>query len=410
METPSVGGNRVLRLLCLILTIYLILFSYNLYGQNFSPERQQIQFKPENNINHFAFEMPSHLSKIYSYSEQTQNSDSIETKFEPLPILSYDSNTGFGFGAKAFLLNFFRLKESLDIIVFFSTKGEKWVRTVFSMPDFELRQGTAYPLAVDLLFDYDKFVAYNFFGVGNQSSFEDKEIYTRLVIESNVMFNRGFSERFVGQIGLKYKKIESWDFEDGGQLINLIPDQNNPFLEYLTFYLNGRFDSRDSFIHPTKGVVVQADLDWTPDISWNTNHLYQWSFWFQYYTSVFFPNTIFAARVGTKNIIGENLPIQLLIPIGSNRTLRGYPQDRFLDKSAALVNLEFRFPLFDRFGGLIGADFGRVWHSLDQFNLQNWHSNAVVGLRYYMDTYVVRLDVGISQESIGIYFNFGHIF
>jgi hemolysin activation/secretion protein len=119
---------------------------------------------------------------------------------------------------------------------------------------------------------------------------------------------------------------------------------------------------------------------------------------------------VFAARTGTMSIISENLPIQLLIPIGSNRTLRGFPQDRFLDKSAALVNLELRFPLFGRFGGLVGADFGRVWLSLDRFSLKDWHGNAVLGLRYYMDTYVVRVDVGMSQETLGIYFNFGHIF
>jgi outer membrane protein assembly factor BamA len=224
------------------------------------------------------------------------------------------------------------------------------------------------------------------------------------------MFSRGFSERLVGQIGLKYKKIESWDFDDQGQLIELIPDLNNPLLEFSTLYLNARFDSRDSYIHPTRGVVIQTDLEWAPNVTFNNIHFYQWSIWFQYYSQLIFTNTVFAARFGTMSIIGDNLPVQLLVPIGSNRTLRGYPQDRFLDKSAGLVNLELRFPLLGRFGGLVGADFGRVWPSLDQFSFTNWHSNAVVGLRFYRDTYVVRLDVGISQESLGIYFNFGHIF
>jgi outer membrane protein assembly factor BamA len=224
------------------------------------------------------------------------------------------------------------------------------------------------------------------------------------------MFNRGFSDWLVGQIGIKYKKIESWDFDNQDHLINLLPERNRPFLEFSTLYFNCRFDSRDSYIHPTKGVVIQGELDWTPNTSWNNIYFHQWSFWFQYYSTILFANTVFAARFGTMSIIGDNLPIQLLIPIGSNRTLRGYPQDRFLDKSAGLVNLELRFPIYWRFGGLIAADFGRVWHSFDQFSLDNWHSNAVAGLRFYMDTYVVRVDLGLSQESFGIYFNFGHIF
>jgi hemolysin activation/secretion protein len=114
--------------------------------------------------------------------------------------------------------------------------------------------------------------------------------------------------------------------------------------------------------------------------------------------------------LGTTNVVGNDIPIQLLIPVGSNRTLRGYPQDRFLDKTAALLNIEFRFPIYWRFGGIIGGDFGRVWRSFDQFGLTDWHGNAVVGLRFYMDTYVVRVDSGISQDTFGIYFNFGHIF
>jgi outer membrane protein assembly factor BamA len=344
------------------------------------------------------------------FATDVLSQDTLETKFEPLPILSYDSNTGFGFGAKAFLLNFFHSRESLDMIIFLSTKGEKWFRTIFSIPDFELRQGTVYPLAVDILFDYDKFVAYNFFGIGNQSSFDDKEIYTRLVIESRAIFNHGFSEQIVGQVGLKYKKIESWDFDENNQLVNLIPKYNNPYLEFSTIYMSWRFDSRNSFIHPTLGMVIEGDIDWTPKLNWNTLHFYEWSFWFQYYTSIISSKTVIAVRIGTQNIIGDNLPVQLLIPVGSNNTLRGYPQDRFLDNSAGLINLELRFSLFDRFGGIVGADLGRVWQSLDQFNFHNWHSNAVLGLRYYMDTYVVRFDIGISKETVGIYFNFGHIF
>jgi len=393
-----------------ILIIYLIFSFSNLYSQDDSLNSNKLYLGQEKNKYSLSYQISPDLLQNNSDLEQNQKEDSVETKFEPLPILSYDSNTGFGFGAKAFLLNFLHSRESFDVIIFMSTKGEKWFRTLFSIPDFELRQGTVYPLAVDILFDYDKFVAYNFFGVGNNSKFEDKEIYTRLAIEASAMFNRGFSKLIIGQFGIKYKRIESWDFDDQGQLIDLLPEQNRALLEFSTFYFNCRFDSRDSYIHPTKGIVIQSELDWTPNVSWNNIHFYQWSLWFQYYSPIIFPNTIFAARFGTMNIIGDDLPIQLLIPIGSNRTLRGYPQDRFLDKTAGLVNLELRFPIYRRLGALIGADFGRVWHSFDQFNLVNWHSNAVAGLRFYMDTYVVRVDVGISRETFGIYFNFGHIF
>jgi len=32
------------------------------------------------------------------------------------------------------------------------------------------------------------------------------------------------------------------------------------------------------------------------------------------------------------------------------------------------------------------------------------------GLRYYLRNFVVRFDTGISEEGLGLYFNFGHVF
>jgi len=37
-------------------------------------------------------------------------------------------------------------------------------------------------------------------------------------------------------------------------------------------------------------------------------------------------------------------------------------------------------------------------------------SNPVVGLRYFMDTFVIRFDMGFGPEQMGVYFNFGHLF
>jgi hemolysin activation/secretion protein len=132
--------------------------------------------------------------------------------------------------------------------------------------------------------------------------------------------------------------------------------------------------------------------------------------WFQYYTVLFYPKTIFAFRLGGQNLFGADLPTQVLLPLGGNRTLRGFPQDRYLDKSHILMNAEIRFPIAGRLGGVVGLDMGKVWPSLGNFDVKDWAANPTLGLRYYMDTFVVRMDVGFGPESTGLYFNFGHIF
>ncbi|MBM4162530.1 MAG: hypothetical protein FJ217_15695 [Ignavibacteria bacterium] len=96
--------------------------------------------------------------------------------------------------------------------------------------------------------------------------------------------------------------------------------------------------------------------------------------------------------------------------MGGTRTHRGYPQDRFLEKAAGVVNAEICFPIFWRFGGVFGLDAGKVFRSPSEWSFGKWSVNSVAGLRFYMDTFVVRADVGFGRETTGFYLNFGHLF
>lgn len=113
---------------------------------------------------------------------------------------------------------------------------------------------------------------------------------------------------------------------------------------------------------------------------------------------------------GPFGLFGDDLPSQVLLPLGGNRTLRGSPQDRFLDKSHLLVNAEIRFPIVGSLGGVVGLDLGKVWPSLGSIDVREWAANPTIGLRYYMKTFVVRMDVGLGADATGLYFNFRHIF
>ncbi|HLF20252.1 MAG TPA: endonuclease/exonuclease/phosphatase family protein, partial [Bacteroidota bacterium] len=161
-----------------------------------------------------------------SAGEKRSDLSSVQPTFEPLPILSYDTDVGFGYGAKAFFLNQLGLAESFDAVLFNSTKGERWYRLVFSLPDFELRQGKTYSLAFDLLIDYDKWITNSFFGIGNQSKCKDREMYTREPLEVTATFSRGFSEQSVGQASLRFKAVRNYNFDTTSTLMNLAPTLN----------------------------------------------------------------------------------------------------------------------------------------------------------------------------------------
>lgn len=329
---------------------------------------------------------------------------------EPLPIISYDTDTRFGYGAKLFLFNLMKMKESFDMVLFNSTKGERWYRGVFSYPDFESRQGTVYPIAFDFTFDYDKWIKNNFYGVGNNSLLSNHEFYTREPMEFDLGFSRGFTSQIVGQAIIKHESIRNFNFEDSSRLEVLAPSLNSSTARYTSIDLTLRLDTRNSFVNPSHGIVLQGESEFSPSWSLGNTSFTRLGGWFQYYSVLFYPTTVFALRVGLQRMIGDSLPVQVLTSIGGTNNLRGYPQDRYLDKASALMNAELRFPIFWRIGGVVGADAGKVWQSLSSADLRDWAFNPVVGLRLYMDNYVVRADLGFGRDGTGFYFNFGQLF
>jgi outer membrane protein assembly factor BamA len=167
---------------------------------------------------------------------------------------------------------------------------------------------------------------------------------------------------------------------------------------------------RDSYINPSRGSVLQGEAEFVPHSGLENVTFTRLSVLAQHYTELFMPKTVLALRVGLQGLTGGDLPVQVLLPIGGSSTLRGSPQDRYLDRVSAAANAELRFPIIWRFGGIIGLDLGRVWSKVNQIDLTSWAANATAGLRFYMNTFVVRVDVGFGKETTGLYFNFGHVF
>jgi outer membrane protein assembly factor BamA len=342
-----------------------------------------------------------------SASDSVQRFEKATTDF--LPIVSYDTDAGFGYGVKSFFLNHLHYRESFDVVLFNSTKGERWYRLVFSIPDFEARQGTEYPLAVDVVFDYDKWISYSFFGVGNSSRFDDREYYTREPFEVSVTANRGFSSTVVGQIGMKHKQIKNYNFTAESRLVHLQPELNASTVTSTSLSVSLRYDTRNSYINPSEGSVLLGDVEIAPKWFANNVHFVRLHGTFQHYF-LLFDSIVLATRASLQMLSGTDLPIQVLLPVGGGTTLRGFPQDRYLDKTAALVNAEVRFPIIWRIGGIIGFDMGRVWNEIREIDMKGWVMNGVFGLRFYFDTFIARADVGISNETTGFYLNFGQVF
>ncbi|HEY6951389.1 MAG TPA: BamA/TamA family outer membrane protein, partial [Bacteroidota bacterium] len=226
----------------------------------------------------------------------------------------------------------------------------------------------------------------------------------------SLTLSRGFSQHEVGQLGLKYKSVRNFNVSDTSRLEASAPELNSGIVRYHSLVASYRFDSRNSFINPSRGWVIQAEAEYAPHSGSTNVRFGRLGGWIQYYATLFYPKTIFAFRFGAQGLLGHGLPVQVLLPIGGNQTLRGSPQDRFLDRNSGILNAEVRFPIFWRFGGVLGYDAGKVWGEPAKADLIRWATNPVAGLRFFMETFVVRMDLGFGRETTGFYLNFGHLF
>jgi len=43
-------------------------------------------------------------------------------------------------------------------------------------------------------------------------------------------------------------------------------------------------------------------------------------------------------------------------------------------------------------------------------SFHNWKTNWGGGIRYYLENFLVRLDIGVSNEGTRLFINFGHVF
>lgn len=323
------------------------------------------------------------------------------------PILMYDSDIGFGFGGKGTVRNYFHRKESFDLILFASTKGEQWYVFSFSIPDFEIRQGTVYPLALDVKLEFDKMLKSNFFGFGNDTRDNDWQ-FPREWAKLSLIFARGFTKQVVGEIGWLVNHSSVYQYEEVNPLLSPeVPGAGETLTSYITGRL--RWDTRDSRINPTRGWKLGFTGDAAGKWLGSDFGFRRYRLEMSAYRKLFTAAHIFAFRLWLQQIEGTAPYFEHSI-IGGGRTARGFKANRFTDRAYILTSAEHRFKLYRKLGGVLFSDAGRVFPGIEKAELRHWKANWGLGLRYYLANFVVRFDTGFSSEGTRIFFNFGHVF
>ena len=148
--------------------------------------------------------------------------------------------------------------------------------------------------------------------------------------------------------------------------------------------------------------MLEISNELAKDVLGQEQSFFKFGLTFQFYKQIYTPDLVFASRIMLQSI--TDVAYQNMLPIGGNSSIRGLPQSRYLSNTFILLNEEIRYPIWGRLNGIVGLDVGKAEYK------SNWIINPVLGLRFNMDNFIVRADLGFGKESTGFYFNFGQLF
>ena len=328
------------------------------------------------------------------------------------PILMYDTDIGVGYGAKGKFVSYLSQKESFDLTLFGSSRGERLIDFTFSIPDFEIRQRKVYAISLDIRAVYNRILSDIYYGIGPVTKEDDLTNFTYEKKELKLTLGRGFSSFFVLEASYFFRNIRYYNVQENmahTEVLESIGEKFSPFLSLLV-----RYDTSDSQIHPTCGIRLELQNDLAYGFLGNKNARFaRFIVDLRKYLLIFGPKDVLAFRLRFQTISGDRIPLFELSVLGGGSTenaIRGYKMNRFQDKGKILMNCEYRFPIWKKLGGNIFVDYGTVWPSLSSINFRESAANIGWGLRYYLQNFLARFDMGFSKEGIGIYFQFNHIF
>jgi hypothetical protein len=327
----------------------------------------------------------------------------------PLPVFGYSQDTGALFGAAAFVFwepltnETSTTNNTLSVVGFYGTRGVVGLPTNLTL---NLADGRYRP---ELGFFIGRAPS-DFYGIGPDSELDDEEVYTSFTMDAAVAF------LFRLYPGVYAGPAANWIYQDVVETEDdgILETQDITGDELIRTIGGGArvdWDTREPQLYPFSGHLLSVSTIGHPAATASHGGYTVFSLDYRQFVNPWGTHVI--GLQGRGDFAAGDTPLHYLPYLGGSSIMRGYPEGRYRDDVALQGQLEYRFPIVWRFGGVLFGAAGQVAPAIDELSVADLPLAGGVGLRFAVNTEEninIRIDFAVTREGTGFYVNLREAF
>jgi outer membrane protein insertion porin family len=302
----------------------------------------------------------------------------------------------------------------------FGTKKDAWIAGEISQTGYRSELGITEPRL------FGTQIATTF-GLYSERKEEFNQDFGTTSFGSSLGFSRKLLRHTYAGLNFRFERREQYRRD---------PLESTPYLEDDTFQARSifvttpsiRYDTRDSFIRPRKGILSSFSIDVSKGISSSLDDFLKYRYDIRYYVTPLSRLTLaWLGRVGYLDPYGENerIPDDQLFYLGGTSSIRGFDEnmlsfdaqgDPVGGRSAVVGSMETRIDLGRNLELALFYDIGRVDNMYVESVSDKTRSSVGVGLRYITPIgamgflYGRKLDSEDGESPGRLHFSIGYTF
>ncbi len=172
------------------------------------------------------------------------------------------------------------------------------------------------------------------------------------------------------------------------------------------------YDTRDNAFSPDKGELMQFYFNHFAHFFGSDYDYTNFVVDMRRFITLYKDQVLALQAYGFFNL--GQVPLRSLASIGGASSMRGYYEGRYRDKNKAVLQAEYRVPLFWRLGAVAFGDLGNVGEELGDLDFKHLKATLGGGIRVALnktEKLNLRIDYGFaSTGSHGLYLQLGEAF